>query len=200
MYSYCSAHCDVAPAEGCDFLISHALEEAGQHILRLEVSYLSFNDQPSYYSDTSSEHQNLSGQQQKTIRKFYRFNVNSPMDIKALAKRGGGDASIFVSISVTNTTNDCLTVYECEFQPPYGLAAERIESIEKNKTQSFSSFSAVRMYENCGILKPGSTRRYLFLVKACSQDALLRGIAVGDVLGHAVFSWAKGMGESVSEL
>lgn len=139
------------------------------------------------------------GQQQKTIRKFYRFNVNSPMNIKALAKRGGGDASIFVSISATNTTSDSITIHEYEFQPPYGLVAEKIESAKENDVDNNQNRSAVQMYDVCGILKPGSTRRYLFLIKTSTQDALLRGIAVGDVLGHAVFSWKKGMGESVGQ-
>ena len=37
---------------------------------------------------------------------------------------------------------------------------------------------------------------YLFEVKAASSDALLRGIAAGDLLGRAIFTWKKAMGET----
>ena len=50
---------EIAPGEGVDAIISRRLEEPGQHILRVEVSYSSNGD--------------------KTLRKFYRFNVTNPL-------------------------------------------------------------------------------------------------------------------------
>lgn len=203
MLSIYSANLDISPGKGRDFIISQPLEEIGQHILRVEVSYhaFSFNASNNIYGDsTMNEQQSLMfGQQQKTLRKFYRFNVSSPLNIKALAMRGGGDASVFVSISATNISKEGLTIYDCDFQPPFGLTAEKINdglvSGDKVITKNIRR-KAVDLYDECGILDPGSTRRYLFLVKASSQDALLRGIAVGDELGNAVFSWRKTLGET----
>lgn len=172
----------IPPGKGKDFLISQALEEDGQHILRVEVGYISSGGP--------------SGPQPKTLRKFYRFNVSSPMDIKALAKRGGGDASIFVSISATNSTKDILTIHEIEFQPPFGLIGEMVDLSKKSSLADQTFSKTTDLYDTSGILDPGATRRFLFLVKASSQDALLRGIAERDELGHAIISWKKAMGES----
>ena len=74
---------DVPPEGGVDTIVSQALEEAGQHILRVEVGYGG--------SDGSV----------KTLRKFYRFQVTNPLTISELTTRTG-DASCFVSISLEN--------------------------------------------------------------------------------------------------
>lgn len=178
----------IAPAKGVDAIVSRALEEVGQHILRVEVGY---------------------GDTNKSIRKFYRFNVANPLHIRELTMRAG-DASCFVSIAIENVTaNSSLTTSGADFHPPHGLTSQMIggpkcsgeliqEQLksEHNSSSNVSPLSALTLFDNCGRLDPGESFRYLFLIKASSQDAKLRGIAAGDELGKAIFTWKKSMGEA----
>ena len=66
---------------GVDAIVSRQLDEAGSHILRVEVGYISNG--------------------QKSLRKFYRFNVSEPLRISESVVRSG-DAMCLVSITVEN--------------------------------------------------------------------------------------------------
>ena len=190
---------DVLPGSGVDAIVSRPLEEIGQHILRVEVAY-------------------GSGPTSRTLRKFYRFNVSSPLHIRELTVRAGDDRC-YVSIAVENasgsgagTGGGGLTICGADFHPPAGLVAERVGGGVGGGTQASTAAdgsdhadcgertSAASLYETSGRLEPGESYRYLFLVRAASEDAALRGIACGiacgDELGKAVFAWRKAMGES----
>jgi hypothetical protein len=152
------------------------LEEAGQHILRVEVGYGS--------TDGSI----------KTLRKFYRFQVSNPLIISELTYRTG-DASCFVSISLQNNaaeTKGALTICSAEFDPSPGLTAERVGGPRSNIKEDST---AVELFDGCGRIDEGASIRYIFKVTATSDDATSRGIAGGDELGKAVFTWRKAVGE-----
>jgi hypothetical protein len=152
------------------------LEEAGQHILRVEVGYGS--------TDGSI----------KTLRKFYRFQVSNPLIISELTYRTG-DASCFVSISLENNaaeTKGGLTICSAEFDPSPGLMAERVGGPRPNINEGST---AVDLFDGCGRIEEGASIRYLFKVTAMSDEAASRGIAGGDELGKAVFTWRKAVGE-----
>jgi hypothetical protein len=155
------------------------------------------------------EQQNLPDEQnpnpRKTLRKFYRFHVSSPLHIRERTLRGG-EASCFVSLAVENASPvdsmGGLTISQTDFQPFPGLMAKMVlpetqstsasgTDVEKQKKKS-----AVELFDDCGRLEPGESRRYLFNVGAASDDAALRGIARGDELGKAVVTWRKAMGEA----
>lgn len=179
---------EVEPGGGVDAIVSRVLEEPGQHILRVEVGYRT--------SDGST----------KTLRKFYRFNVSSPLNIRELTVRSG-DASCFVSLSVENVSSNStpMTISSVEFQTSPGLDAELIGGTTPTKTtggdkddgsKNDAKHSGTELFDGCGRLDPGACFRYMFHVKATSADASLKGIACGDELGMAIFSWRKTMGEA----
>eukprot|EP00985_Skeletonema_marinoi_P022063 scaffold13852_cov89-Skeletonema_marinoi.AAC.1 len=178
---------EVAPGEGVDALISRRLEEVGQHILRVEVSY-----------DSGGA---------KTLRKFYRFNVTNPLQITAQSVTRSGDATCLVSINVENimdkqgVTGGAVAISSIGFDAADGLSAMEInvedESDESNDpAQNIKQRqSAVELYDSTVILHPGDSYQYLFSVSAESEAAALRGIACGDELGKAVVVFQKTMGE-----
>ena len=180
---YCSGNSsggvDLGPNGVVDAIVSRALEEAGPHILRVEVGYA--------MADGSN----------KTLRKFYRFSVSEPLQIRELTVRAG-DASCFVSIAVENISTPSLTggltISSVQFVTADGLEAERIGETTPLKPKEKKT--AVELFDSCGRLESGESFRYLFLVKAATEDAKLRGIACGDELGKAVFTWRKAMGEA----
>jgi hypothetical protein len=165
---------EIPPETGVDAIVSHALEESGQHILRVEVGYRA--------SDGST----------KTLRKFYRFQVSNPLIMSELTYRTG-DACCFVSISLENNgaeTKGGLTICEAKFDPAPGLSAERVSSQRKDEAK----VTATELFDECGRLETSASMRYLFKV-ASSEPSSVRGIAAGDELGKAVFTWRKACGE-----
>ena len=191
---------DLLPEDGIDAIVSHALEEAGQHILRVEVSY-----------------GGTGGSAPKSLRKFYRFQVTNPLVISELTYRVG-DSSCFVSISLQNNGHEAkggLTISSAEFDAAPGLVAEKIDgkktktsSTNNNNNNSSSSSSSssrrssgVDLLNNSGRMEPGDSKRYIFKVtmptstQSSSSVPSIKGIAAGDILGKAVFTWRKACGE-----
>lgn len=188
---------DVPPLAGVDAVVSHAIEEPGQHILRVEVS-------------SQAADGNL-----KTFRKFYRFQVNRPLNLSAHALRAG-DESCWVTLSVEYTNNaeyansrDVVVIADVQFQTTDGLTAKCVgkPSIRKSKdgNQQYGNdgddddmmikSDAVELYDQANVLQRGTVVRYLFKVEATSEQAKLRGLASKELLGKAVVTWCMSMGE-----
>jgi hypothetical protein len=171
--------CDIDPKGGVDAIVSRILDEEGQHILRVEVGYISNGS--------------------KSLRKFYRFNVTRPLRITETVMRGGDDTCL-VSINVENVLEKqplgagALTIDSVRFEAASGLIAEEIKchdiaDPEKPRT-------ALELFDfGCARLEPGEEYRYLFRVSAESEAADLRGIACYDDLGQAVLTYYKAMGD-----
>jgi len=167
---------DIPEGSAVDAIVSHAIEESGQHILRVEVSYASMEGGT------------------KTFRKFYRFQVVPPLTISELTTRAG-ENSCFVSISVEYNQKGPgsapVVISEADFLPTQGLVAKRIG---KSPIQCEAPTTAAQLLDASGFMTPGAVMRHLFEVS--TNDSTLRGIAAGDKLGTCVFTWRKSMGET----
>ena len=135
----------IQPKDGIDAIISRPVEEAGQHILRIEVSYGGYNGPV----DPSLEESGIPNPR-KTLRKFYRFHVSSPLHIRELTLRGG-EATCFVSLAIENASSvengssgGALTISNVDFQPYSGLIAHRIEPTQ---IKSISEKSALELFD-----------------------------------------------------
>lgn len=177
---------DVPPLAGVDAVVSHAIEEPGQHILRAEVSSLAADG-------------NL-----KTFRKFYRFQVTYPVELRERTVRAG-DASCWVALSVEYTNNaeyanskDVMVISDVEFQAAEGLTAKLVgaPSAGRSKKEGEEEVTdALALYDKANVLQRGTVMRYIFHIQASSEQAKLRGMAANDLLGKAVVTWRKSMGE-----
>ena len=177
---------DVPPLAGVDAVVSHLIEEAGQHILRAEVTSLAADG-------------NL-----KTFRKFYRCQVSYPIEIHEYTVRDG-DTGCWVTLSIEYTNNaeyanskDVLVIAGVDFQAADGLTANclgapcaRKTTIEKRKT----TVDAIELYDAAHVLQRGTSVRYLFHIQASSEKSKMSGLAGRDLLGRAVVTWCKSMGE-----
>jgi len=164
---------DVPPEAGIDAIVSHVLEEPGQHILRVEVGYGSADGQ-------------------KTLRKFYRFQVSVPLIIHASSYKTG-ESTCFVSLDVQNNrteTKGGITICSADFDPAEGLEAKQVEMA----TEHSNKFSSAALFDNCGRLEADVTRSYLFEVRATPTSKSGR-LDAGDELGTATFTWRKACGE-----
>ena len=182
---------DVPPLAGVDAVVSHIIEEPGQHILRAEVSSLG--------PDGNN----------KTFRKFYRFQVTYPVELRTRAVRAG-DAACFVTLSVEYTNNaeyasakDVMVLANVELSTAPGLTATLIgapstatnNNAGADQVDDDTSSSALQLYDASHVMQRGTVVRYLFKVEATAESAKLRGLAANDLLGTAIVTWRKSMGE-----
>jgi len=186
---------DVRPGDGVDAIVARALEESGQHILRVEVGY------------------QTSEGTQKTLRKFYRFNVNAPISIASQTTRTG-DKSCCVSLTIENISNQAMVMSSVQFIPKEGLRAKRIGGTTAKAVSQNKTTAAAHMLDACGRLDPKNSFRYMFQITT-SDDFITTttttattttttttttphyqsSIACDDELGYALFEWQKSMGE-----
>ena len=190
---------DVPPSSSVDMIVAKTLDESGTHTLRVSVQY----------------------GQGLTLRKFYKFNVDQPLRVWSTALRVSA-YELVVQTSVTNLTDGGITIFDADFRPGPGLAADRLggggnehpTDEESSKTtgggtaigggETTDRYTAADLFDRCGRVEAKSTVRYLFhvscLSSSSSPDPTVVGgggsIAVGADLGKAVFSWRKAMGES----
>jgi hypothetical protein len=175
---------DIAPNSGIDAIVSHDIEEHGQHILRVEVSYI-------------NEEGNT-----KTFRKFYRFQVVSPLIVTSKVLRAG-DTACFVSVIVSwnsadqpqnDDNNAQLLISEVDFAPSPGLTATSLNT--KVDFEAKDKPSAIDLFDKLTLLTYDGCCRYLFKVEATSKEAIFQGVVHGDNLGRAIVTWRKAMGET----
>lgn len=173
---------DVDPECGVDAIVARKIEEAGQHILRVEVAYLT--------TEGGS----------KTFRKFYRFQTTEPLRISEQVVRVG-DTKCFVTIHVEYLKNekekqDPLIVLVDGFEVADGLSVSEVGTNTPLQKDLNETPSAMDLLDMSGMIVPGGSYRFCFCIEASSKEAQLRGIGGGDRLGRAAIQWKKAMGES----
>ncbi|KAG7362978.1 DUF974 domain containing protein [Nitzschia inconspicua] len=178
---------EVAPNAGVDCIVSHHLEEAGQHILRVEVSYLNQGTVQS-------------------LRKFYRFQVSQPLQLLSNVVRLS-DQCCFVTITLEHDRDrPSMTISSLELEPATGMTATPVKKRQPTTvingvtstatTTTTTTTTGVQLYDSSGRLELGDTRNYLFQVTATvTEHGSTKGIAAGDELGRAVVTWRKACGE-----
>jgi len=115
----------VPPLECVDSIVSHGpLQEQGQHILRVEVSYVQvMGTTPQTSGGGGNNFITQSTTTTKSIRKFYRFQVTSPLSLGQEIWRRS-DEDVFVSIEIKNTNNPAvedsegMAISSATFEPP----------------------------------------------------------------------------------
>ena len=190
--------CELQPEQGIDSIVSRALEEAGQHILRVEVGY------------------GGSGGTMKSLRKFYRFQVSNPLVISERAYRTG-DLSCFLSMTIQNNgheTKGGLSISHAGFEAAPGLISERVAclppkySISKERkmnptltacSENYQFARGVDLFDQSERLQPGDSKQYIFKIVVSKTQSTsgspVMGIVAGHQLGNAVFRWHKACGE-----
>ena len=154
------------PESSVDAIVSHAIEQPGQHILRVEVSY----------------------QDSKTFRKFYRFQVVPLLEILSRVRRMG-DTQCLVQVTLSYQHADAqsagpLVLSNVQFLAAPGLTATRLDA------------HLPKTLDDACQVDHGSQVRVLFQLEASSPEAMAKGLAVEDTLGYVSVEWRKAMGES----
>lgn len=153
----------------------------------------------------------------KSLRKFYRFQVSNPLVISELTYRTG-ELSCFLSMSLQNNGHESkggLTISCADFEAAPGLVSERVVVSRPPDTgireirKTDPSFKigiksdhiprGVDLFDQSGRLESGDSKHYIFKVNISktqsTSGSFIKGIAAGDQLGKAVFTWCKACGE-----
>ena len=149
-------------------IVSHAIEieQPGQHKLRVDVSY----------------------QDSKTFRKFYRCQVVPLLGISSQVRRlGDTQCLVQVTFSYQHPDVQCagpLVLSKAQFLVAPGLTATRLDThLPKNLDDACQ-------------LDHGAQVRVLFQIEDSLPEAKAKGLAVENALGFVSVEWCKAMGES----
>jgi trafficking protein particle complex subunit 13 len=180
---------------GVDSIVSRTMDEPGPHILRVEVSYLQASDG-----------------NRTSFRKFYRFQVRAPLLIHQAGVVRTSDTSCIISVHVEypvptesekpEATN-AMMLSSVEFEASDGLLSTSLQAksasngglSHKDDIDAPTILTAVQLYDAATSLRPGGRVAFLFQLQAVAAEAVLRGLAAGDVLGRFAVTWRKAMGE-----
>ncbi|KAG5189454.1 hypothetical protein JKP88DRAFT_301845 [Tribonema minus] len=179
-----------------DMIVEHTLHELGTHTLRVAVTY----------RDALTP----LGQEAKSLRKFYRFNVLNPINMSSTCLLVRGVP--LVEVSIRNTTQMDLLLESYDFIPEVdsGYAAELIgknAAVGANDTPAsppssqsdVDGVSALECFDSRILLAPDETHQFVYRVTKGGElgGRLSRGT---HTLGHIELSWRTTMGESGSVL
>ena len=170
-------------------LVSKKLTTLGTHTLRVVV----------HYGNAA------------VLRKFYRFNVDQPVEIKSTVGRID-DESCAVVVQVTNLTEEGMTINQVYFESKAGVVGKRVvhkssragapSSAAPSSASPSCAFpvlpSTATLFDASNRLDPHSTIRFMYTVTCNTPASKTQGLAAGDVLGLVSLEWKKCMGEEGS--
>jgi hypothetical protein len=139
-----AAPVDVPAGGAIDMILSKSLDSVGTHTLRVSVLY---------------------GNQQ-VLRKFYRFSVDLPLQIKSQVGRLD-DRSVVVQADVKNLTEDGLTITDAQFEAAPGLKAVKLGDgggeggAPGEGAPGEGAPAGADMFDKSNRLDPKSTTRFL---------------------------------------
>eukprot|EP00053_Salpingoeca_punica_P007714 m.70362 g.70362 ORF g.70362 m.70362 type:complete len:407 (-) comp14289_c0_seq1:268-1488(-) len=147
-------HKTIAPVpmiadQSLDDVVSHEVKELGEHMLTCTVNYL-----------------NAAGES-KMFRKFYRFQVNRPLEVKTKAYNFKMD--VLMEADVQNQMPIPMYLQSVTLQPQACFELEDLNTIPKDAQANFvegdNSVFGLSTY-----LNPMDTRRYLYRLKPKHKD------------------------------
>eukprot|EP00742_Colponemidia_sp_Colp-10_P004024 GILJ01004292.1.p1 GENE.GILJ01004292.1~~GILJ01004292.1.p1 ORF type:complete len:405 (-),score=65.28 GILJ01004292.1:250-1464(-) len=156
------------PNKNQDFVVSHRLSEAGNHILACTVYYVN----PGQL------------EQHKSFRKFFKFNAFHPISISTKVMQV--QSSFFVESEIQNTSSSCLFLESVLFGPADDLTIKDLNQSDPNNHSNQSTFGDKKYF------KPSEVRHYLHILDSVHADSVSQSQRS---LGRVEVSWRSNMGE-----
>ena len=168
--------------QSTDMVVQHTLSELGTHTLKVSV----------IYTDTTTS-------ESKTLRKFYRFNVLSPVNI--LTSSYELERKYCIQTQIINTTKSVIHIEDVKL-----IQAGVISDLETTELSVAASDSAAKensygegnandecQLRSMPLLNPDESYAYAFMINKTTQSNLsdrnLKGLGFVEVL------WSSSMGE-----
>ncbi|XP_030851983.1 trafficking protein particle complex subunit 13 isoform X2 [Strongylocentrotus purpuratus] len=166
---------NLAPGACIDQVIHHEVKELGTHILVCAVSY------------TSPSGETLS------FRKFYKFQVLKPLDVKTKFYNAEDHVSdeVYLEAQIQNITQSPMCMEKVALEPTADYMVEELNSTQTEAT------SKKLIFGDFTYLNPMDTRQYLYCLKAKTQagadrPSLIKGVSS---IGKLDIVWKTTLGE-----
>ncbi|XP_005366687.1 trafficking protein particle complex subunit 13 [Microtus ochrogaster] len=159
-----------------DDVIHHEVKEIGTHILVCAVSYTTQGGEKMYF------------------RKFFKFQVLKPLDVKTKFYNAESDLSsvtdeVFLEAQIQNITTSPMFMEKVSLEPSIMYNVTELNSVTQ-------AGECVSTFGSRGYLQPMDTRQYLYCLKPKKEFAEKAGIIKGvTVIGKLDIVWKTNLGE-----
>lgn len=147
-----------------DHIISHEVKELGIHILVCVVTYCN------------------AANEVKLLRKFFKFEVLKPLDVKTKTYNVGSD-KLFLETQIQNITKVPICMEKVNMEPSPLYTSQPLNTFSQNTVQNLS------------YLNPFDTRQYLYMLKLKPENmkhSLTERVAA---IGKLDIVWKSNLGE-----
>ncbi|KAL1129601.1 hypothetical protein AAG570_012546 [Ranatra chinensis] len=157
---------DIVPGATVDEVIHHEVKEFGAHILVCEVSYC---------SGTLSS--NL-----LTFRKFFKFEVLKPLDVKTKLYTAESD-DVYLEAQVQNITSGTLSLEKVSLEPSDFFTVTKLNaSVQKDPCDA-------------NIMLSGGSKQFLYRLSPHNISADLKLLVDSKFIGKLDIIWRSNLGE-----
>ncbi|XP_059998995.1 trafficking protein particle complex subunit 13 isoform X1 [Lagenorhynchus albirostris] len=159
-----------------DDVIHHEVKEIGTHILVCAVSYTTQGGEKMYF------------------RKFFKFQVLKPLDVKTKFYNAESDLSsvtdeVFLEAQIQNITTSPMFMEKVSLEPSIMYNVAELNSVNQ-------AGECVTTFGSRAYLQPMDTRQYLYCLKPKKEFAEKAGIIKGvTVIGKLDIVWKTNLGE-----
>uniref|UniRef100_A0A8D0P134 Trafficking protein particle complex subunit 13 n=1 Tax=Sus scrofa TaxID=9823 RepID=A0A8D0P134_PIG len=159
-----------------DDVIHHEVKEIGTHILVCAVSYTTQGGEKMYF------------------RKFFKFQVLKPLDVKTKFYNAESDLSsvtdeVFLEAQIQNITTSPMFMEKVSLEPSIMYNVAELNSVNQDG-------ECVTTFGSRAYLQPMDTRQYLYCLKPKKEFAEKAGIIKGvTVIGKLDIVWKTNLGE-----
>ncbi|XP_036134549.1 trafficking protein particle complex subunit 13 isoform X12 [Molossus molossus] len=159
-----------------DDVIHHEVKEIGTHILVCAVSYTTQGGEKMYF------------------RKFFKFQVLKPLDVKTKFYNAESDLSsvtdeVFLEAQIQNITTSPMFMEKVSLEPSIMYNVAELNSVTQ-------AGECVTTFGSRTYLQPMDTRQYLYCLKPKKEFAEKAGIIKGvTVIGKLDIVWKTNLGE-----
>ncbi|TRY74878.1 hypothetical protein TCAL_06396 [Tigriopus californicus] len=153
--------------QSLDHVLLHEVKELGPHILACEVSY------------------SLPGRERRSFRKFFKFQVLKPLDVKTKFYNAESD-EVFLEAQVQNVTTGPLCLEQVLLDPSPSFKVSAMNSLEEDKS----------VFGKVNFLQAQDSRQYLFCLTP-KPEAKLNHLAMKGItnIGKLDIAWRTNMGD-----
>jgi len=152
-----------------DDVIHHEVKEIGTHILVCEVSYM-----PAAIGSTT-----------QSFRKFFKFEVIKPLDVKTKFCNAESD-EVYLEAQIQNLTSGPICLEKVALESSHLFTVSTLNSNERGES----------IYGSVNVLNPGSSRQYLYCLKP--QSSLIKDPKMmhnATNIGKLDIVWRSNVGE-----
>lgn len=156
---------NMEPGASIDDVMRHEVKELGTHILVCSVNYRSTEGR------------------QKFFRKFFKFQVLKPLDVKTKFYNIN-PAELYLEAQIQNMTDTTMCIEKVSLDPSVSY-----NCVPVNEVDGISTFV------NHGYLKPKDTRQYLYQLSTKTANPKNWGQNISPAIGKLDIVWKTGLGE-----